>query len=93
MVTARNGWRITCVGFIFCLFIFMGPAIAAEKPPIKVGLALCYTGIAPLQAKGVSDGAELAFDEVGRKAGGRTIQLFKEDTRLSGSSLARSPGN
>jgi branched-chain amino acid transport system substrate-binding protein len=57
--------------------------MAAEKPPLKVGILVSYTGIAPLQAKGVSDGVELAFDEVGRKAGGRGIQVFKEDTEFN----------
>jgi branched-chain amino acid transport system substrate-binding protein len=54
-------------------------APAAEKPPIKVGLLLPYTGTMPLQAKGINDAVELYFDEIGKKAGGRAIQLFKED--------------
>ena len=66
------------------LFFLTGSsALAAERPPIKVGLLLSYTGIAPLQAKGSSDGAEFAFEEVGRKAGGRAIQVIKEDSELN----------
>jgi len=56
---------------------------AAERPPVKIGLLVSYTGIAPLQAKGVSDGVELAVAEVGQKAGGRAIQLVKEDSEFN----------
>jgi len=56
---------------------------AAEKPPIKVGILVPYTGIAPLQAKGVSDGVELAIAEVGQRAGGRAIQVVKEDDEFN----------
>jgi len=52
---------------------------AAEKPPIKVGLLLPYTGTMPFQTKGINDAVELYFDEIGRKAGGRAIQVIKED--------------
>jgi branched-chain amino acid transport system substrate-binding protein len=62
------------------LILLPAPGLfAAEKPPIKVGLLLPYTGTMPLQAKGVSDGVELYFDEIGKKAGGRAIQVIKED--------------
>jgi branched-chain amino acid transport system substrate-binding protein len=62
------------------LILLPAPSLfAAEKPPIKVGLLLPYTGTMPLQAKGVSDGVELYFDEIGKKAGGRAIQVIKED--------------
>ena len=67
---------ISLLGFI----LLPAPSLlAAEKPPIKVGLLLPYTGTMPLQAKGVSDGVELYFDEIGKKAGGRAIQVIKED--------------
>ena len=72
-----------CGLFIGIFFLTASTLMAAEKPPLKVGILVSYTGIAPLQAKGVSDGVELAFDEVGRKAGGRTIQIFKEDTEFN----------
>jgi branched-chain amino acid transport system substrate-binding protein len=67
---------ISILGLVF----LPGPSVfASEKPPIKVGLLLPYTGTMPLQAKGVSDGVELYFDEIGKKAGGRAIQVIKED--------------
>jgi branched-chain amino acid transport system substrate-binding protein len=77
-------WMFICLGVVISIFILTGSTVlAAEKGPIKVGIVVPYTGIAPLQAKGVSDGVEFALDEVGRKAGGREIQVFKEDDEFN----------
>jgi len=71
---------IVCLGVIISIFFLAGSqAYAAEKPPIKVGLLLPYTGTMPFQTKGVNDAVELYFSEVGGKAGGRTVQIIKED--------------
>ena len=73
-------WMIVCLGVIISIFFLAGSqAYAAEKPPIKVGLLLPYTGTMPFQTKGVNDAVELYFSEVGGKAGGRTVQIIKED--------------
>ena len=53
--------------------------LAAEKPPIKIGLLLPYTGTMPFQTKGVNDSVELYFGELGMRAGGRPVQIIKED--------------
>jgi branched-chain amino acid transport system substrate-binding protein len=75
---------LVCLGLLIGIFVLTGSSLpAAEKPPIKVGLLVSYTGIAPLQAKGVSDGVELAIAEVGQKAGGRAIQVVKEDSEFN----------
>jgi len=80
MMNAKNKWLWICPGvFVGILFLTASMAPAAEKPPIKVGLLLPYTGTMPFQTKGITDGAELYFDEIGRKAGGRAIQVIKED--------------
>ena len=80
MVDAKRKWLLICLGLFISIFFLTGSnSPAAEKPPIKVGLLLPYTGTMPLQAKGNTDGAELYFDEIGRKAGGRAIQVIKED--------------
>lgn len=81
---STRDWVSVCLGVIVSIFFLVGSqAYAAEKGPIKVGVLVSYTGIAPLQAKGVSDGVELALDEIGRRAGGRPIQVFKEDTEFN----------
>ena len=80
----RNEWFLVLAVLVLGLVLMpVSIGFAAEAAPIKVGFLLSYTGVAPLQAKGNSDGAELAFDEVGKKAGGRTIQVFKEDSELN----------
>ncbi len=83
MTGARGKWLMMGFGmFILMLLLVTTGAPAAERPPIKVGLLFPYTGTMPLQAKGNTDGAELYFDEIGRKAGGRAIQVIKEDDRI-----------
>jgi branched-chain amino acid transport system substrate-binding protein len=80
MAGNKRGWLIICLALAFSILVVCGSnALAAEKQPIKVGLLLPYTGTMPLQAKGVSDGVELYFAQMGQKTGGRPIQVFKED--------------
>ncbi len=54
-------------------------AIAAEKPPIKIGLPYPVTG--PQAAQGISqkNAATLLFEEKGFKVAGRKIELIFED--------------
>jgi len=51
----------------------------APKPPIKVGLLLPYTGVIAINGLETSKGIEFYFSKIGNKAGGREIQLIKED--------------
>ena len=84
MKNQKRRWLLGVCGlFISIFFLMMTNSSAAEKPPIKVGFLLPYTGTMPLQAKGINDGAELYFEEIGKKAGGRAIQLFKEDDEVN----------
>ena len=84
MTDVKSKWVwIGLVLFIGMFFLTGSGALAADKPPIKVGMLLPYTGVNALAAKLTNDGAELYFDEIGRKAGGRAIQLVKEDTELN----------
>ncbi len=78
MVGMKMKHLSACVVLSICVLL-TGAAYGAEKGPIKVGLLLPYTGTMVLNAKGVTDGIELYFDEIGRKAGGRSIQVIKED--------------
>ena len=80
----KRKWAFMCVGLLIAIFVLTGSnLLAAEKPPIKVGLLLPYTGTMPFQAKGVNDAVELYFGELGMKAGGRAIQIIKEDTEMN----------
>jgi branched-chain amino acid transport system substrate-binding protein len=80
MAAKKRKWALISLGVLIAIFVVSGSTVlAAEKPPIKVGLLLPYTGTMPLQAKGVSDGVELYFAQIGQKAGGRAIQVIKED--------------
>ena len=83
-MNVKRKWVWIGPALFISLFFLTGPgALAAEKPPIKVGILLPYTGVNALAAKLTNDGVEFYFDEIGRKAGGRTIQLIKEDSELS----------
>lgn len=53
---------------------------AAQAPPVKIGLLLPYTGVLSLQGQDVTRGVELRLARLGNRAGGREIQLLKEDT-------------
>src|SRR3989304_1969755 len=55
-------------------------ALAQPRPPIRVGLLLPSTGPLTVQGTDTTRGAELYFSKVGNRAGGREIQLLKEDT-------------
>jgi branched-chain amino acid transport system substrate-binding protein len=80
MKNKKKKWLLVFGSLLISIFFLMVANLpSAEKPPIKVGLLLPYTGTMPFQTKGITDGAELYFDEIGRKAGGRTIQVIKED--------------
>jgi branched-chain amino acid transport system substrate-binding protein len=84
MVDAKRKWLLICLGlFISIFFLKVANSQAAEKPPMKVGLLLPYTGPVPFQTKGITDAVELYFHEIGWKAGGRAIQVIKEDTEFN----------
>lgn len=78
----RRGVLCGCL-VLTIFFLSLTGAFAQEKGPIKIGLLLPYTGLTPMQAKGLTQGVELAVAEAGGKAGGRTIQIIKEDTELN----------
>jgi branched-chain amino acid transport system substrate-binding protein len=84
MLDAKKRWVWVglCV-FIAAFFLTGSGALAAEQTPVKVGILLPYTGVNALAAKLTNDGIELYFNEIGLKAGGRTIQIVKEDTELN----------
>ncbi len=81
-VKSKWVWVGLCL-FIAAFFLTGSGALAAEQPPIKVGILLPYTGVNALAAKLTNDGVELYFNEIGLKAGGRAIQIIKEDDELN----------
>ena len=84
MINTKRKWLLVFGGLLISIFFLTGSStLAAEKPPIKVGLLLPYSGTMPIQAKGITEGVELYFDEIGRKAGGRAIQVIKEDDEMN----------
>src|SRR5687767_5003517 len=62
------------------LLLLATPAAARGQGPVKIGLLLPYTGVLSVQGIDTTRGLELQLARVGAKAGGREIQLLKEDT-------------
>jgi branched-chain amino acid transport system substrate-binding protein len=62
--------------------LLLAPVVAlgqGPRPPIKIGLLLPYTGVIAVNGLETSKGVELLLARIGNKAGGREIQLLKED--------------
>jgi branched-chain amino acid transport system substrate-binding protein len=57
--------------------------LAADNPPLKIGILVPYSKVYAVLGESITYGAELYFDEVGWQAGGRKIELIKEDTEAS----------
>lgn len=68
--------------FALALGLLLGPAAlgSTQAPPIKIGLLLPYTGVLSVQGTDCTRGFELYLKDVGSRAGGREIQVLKEDT-------------
>ena len=84
MEATKTRRGLICFTLLISFFLItISSAQSVERAPLKVGLLLPYTGPFPLQAKGITNGLQLSFDEIGQKAGGREIQLFKEDSEAN----------
>ena len=53
--------------------------MAQSKEPIKIGLLTPLTGVVASGGKEIAEGFNLFWDQVGKKAGGREVQIFIED--------------
>lgn len=72
---------IRLVSVLLSLLVLLVPAaVHAQGGPVKIGLLLPYTGVLSVQGIDTTRGFELYMGKVGNKAGGREIQLLKEDT-------------
>ena len=54
-------------------------ALAQGAGPIKIGLLTPLTGVVASGGKEIVEGFNLYWDQVGKKAGGREVQVFIED--------------
>lgn len=54
-------------------------AVAQREEPIRIGVVLSYSGPYARLGQEITRGMELYLDRVGTQAGGRRIQLLKED--------------
>ena len=80
-------FRPLALAAILTLFLLITPPLfhpmtargQAPRPPIKIGLLLPYTGVIAINGLETSKGVELLLAKIGHKAGGREIQLLKED--------------
>src|SRR6266852_4852122 len=65
---------------VSCLLCFFATSSGqAPRPPIKVGLLLPYTGVIAINGQETSKGVEFYCAKSGNRAGGREVQLIKED--------------
>ena len=72
---------VLSVAVLFVPLLF-GPTSAlgqTSRSPIKIGLCLPYTGVIAVNGQETSKGVEFFLANIGHKAGGREIQLLKED--------------
>ncbi len=70
--------RLVCV--LACgLALALPLPAAAQAPPVKLGLLLPYTGVLSIQGQDTTRGIELHVAKIGAKAGGRDVQILKED--------------
>ncbi len=65
--------------FVSLMLLIAGTA-TAQSGPVKIGLLLPYTGPLGIQGVEATKGFELYMNKLGMKAGGRAIQVVKEDT-------------
>ena len=83
MQKAKRQSLVFCSTVLILLFVFAAsrPALSAQGP-VKLGLLLPYTSVFAVQGTDTTKGFDLYLDQVGSKAGGREIQLIKEDDEV-----------
>src|SRR3989475_8905426 len=78
-------WISRVVLVLLPLLILPAMALGQAARPIKIGLCLPYTGVIAVNGQETSKGVEFFLANIGHKAGGREIQLLKEDDETKGS--------
>jgi branched-chain amino acid transport system substrate-binding protein len=70
--------------FVLSMCILGSSALmAADNPPLKIGILVPYSKVYAVLGESITYGAELYFDQVGWQAGGRKIELIKEDSEAN----------
>jgi branched-chain amino acid transport system substrate-binding protein len=67
------------VATIFCLFLLLGVAGRSADGPIRVGFITPLSGPYAQNGRDILNGFLLYLEEIGYRAGGRTIELIVED--------------
>lgn len=70
---------LSLLGFALILVIPVPSLSQPGKPPVKIGLLMPYTGTLSVIGRDTTRGLEMALAQSGGRAGGREIQLIKED--------------
>jgi branched-chain amino acid transport system substrate-binding protein len=75
--------KTLALGIITLVFLAV-PVLAAEKPPIKIGLLYSLSGMAAVVTQGTVIGHEIAAEEINAKGGvlGRKIDYVVRDDKL-----------
>src|SRR5437667_12733445 len=71
--------RYTITLVCLVLLASAGEDSLAQAPAVKIGLLLPYTGVLSVQGIDTTNGFELYLAKIGRKAGGRAIEVLKEE--------------
>jgi branched-chain amino acid transport system substrate-binding protein len=72
-------WIARALAFSVLLLLPLTAFGQAQRPPIKIGVLLPYTGVIAINGQEASRGIEFYMAKIGNRAGGREIQLLKED--------------
>jgi len=67
------------VGAAAVLALSVAPALAQDKKPIKIGFVSTFSGPTAVIGNDMRNSFELALDHLGRKMGGRPVEVIYED--------------
>ena len=72
-------WLISRFALVAWTLLAFSLTVSAQSPQIKIGLLFPYTGPIATVGQDATRGFELHLAKIGGRAGGREIQLIKED--------------
>jgi branched-chain amino acid transport system substrate-binding protein len=72
-------WLIVRLALVAWALLLFSLTASGQSPPIKIGLLFPYTGPIATIGQDATKGFELHLANIGGRAGGREIQLIKED--------------